>query len=178
MTDLWTDVGTRTGSLLHVGIRSPAIFGMDGIDRVRPGSTPTIAEMNDLLVAVQTVVEAVDDAMYLKEADDAQLRFLDEDPIISISDNVGIKRFTTERNAFVQKLSMNSPFAMELLITGVGSGSLVGTVIYLLKNPAKLGSWFPTLQTSWYKGRAEAERAKKAYQKLRAAGTEMRQIER
>ncbi|MGW4412724.1 hypothetical protein ACWEJ6_52680 [Nonomuraea sp. NPDC004702] len=54
---------------------------------------------------------------------------------------------------------------------------MISLVVFLFRNPDKVGSWFPKLQASWYSGRAEAEKARKAYEKLREARTEMGELQ-
>ncbi|MEU6410710.1 hypothetical protein [Microbispora sp. NPDC046933] len=90
---------------------------------------------------------------------------------------VGPLSTTAEQSVRVERISMNSPLTLELLTTGVGGAGAVSAVVYLFKNPDKIGEWFPKLQTSWYNGRAEAEKARKAYEKLRKARTEMRELQ-
>jgi hypothetical protein len=77
----------------------------------------------------------------------------------------------------VVRLSMASPLTMELVLAGLSSAGGVSAVVYLFKNPDKIGSWFPKLQASWYNGRVEAEKAKQAYEVLREARTEIRELE-
>ncbi|GII81999.1 hypothetical protein Sru01_69810 [Sphaerisporangium rufum] len=49
--------------------------------------------------------------------------------------------------------------------------------MYVFKNPDKVGEWWPKLQLSWYNGRTEAEKARKAYEKLRNARTKVRELQ-
>ncbi|WP_371784706.1 hypothetical protein [Streptosporangium subroseum] len=78
----------------------------------------------------------------------------------------------------VRGISMNSPLTLELIVNGVSGAGVVTAVVYLFKNPDKIGEWFPKLQTSWYNGRAEAEKARTAYQELHEARTQIRELER
>ncbi|GAA1024663.1 hypothetical protein Aple_103580 [Acrocarpospora pleiomorpha] len=82
-----------------------------------------------------------------------------------------------ETGIVVSRISMNSPLTVELATTALTSAGLVSAVVYLFKNPDKLGGWFPKLQTSWYDGLAEREKAKAALEELRKAKTEMRELE-
>ncbi|MCP2350475.1 hypothetical protein [Nonomuraea roseoviolacea] len=78
----------------------------------------------------------------------------------------------------VRRISMNSPLTMELLVGGASSLGVTSAVVYLFKNPSKLGEWWPKLQASWYDARAEAEKAKQAYEALVSARTEIEELER
>ncbi|GAA4210575.1 hypothetical protein GCM10022252_78580 [Streptosporangium oxazolinicum] len=100
--------------------------------------------------------------------------------LILLEDRVGplLRHKISEDGLEVRHISMNSPLTLELVIGGLTSASLISAVVYLFKNPDKLGEWWPKLQTSWYNGRAEAERARKAYDKLRRARTQVRELER
>ncbi|MEO3860133.1 hypothetical protein [Acrocarpospora sp. B8E8] len=73
----------------------------------------------------------------------------------------------------VDRLYLNSPLTVELIASGTLGAGVLTAFVYLFKNPDKLGEWWPKLQTSWYNGRAEAVKAKKAYEMLRQAQTEI-----
>ncbi|MBB4702957.1 hypothetical protein [Sphaerisporangium siamense] len=77
----------------------------------------------------------------------------------------------------VNRISMNSPLWMDLTVGGFTGGSVVSTVVFLFKNPDKIGAWFPKLRASWYNGQAEAEKARQKVEKLRKARTEIRELE-
>ncbi|MGW2143501.1 hypothetical protein ACWCOT_04260 [Nonomuraea bangladeshensis] len=76
-----------------------------------------------------------------------------------------------------RRISMNSPLTIEAIATGVFGAGGLSAIVYLFKNPDKIGEWWPRLQTSWYNGRAEAEKTKKSYQELRLEQAEMRELE-
>lgn len=78
---------------------------------------------------------------------------------------------------FVSKISMNSPLYVELAAAGGLGAGVLSTLAFLFKNPDKLGAWIPTIQLTWYNGRAEVEKARKAYEKLRKARTQMRELQ-
>ncbi|MFI6457200.1 hypothetical protein ACIBF6_37290 [Streptosporangium amethystogenes] len=73
---------------------------------------------------------------------------------------------------------MSAPLAVDLLLTGTGGAGVVSLVVFLFRHPDKIGGWFPKLQTSWYNGRLQAEKARRAYKDLRDAQAEMRELER
>ncbi|MFF4414537.1 hypothetical protein ACFYY8_18585 [Streptosporangium sp. NPDC001559] len=81
------------------------------------------------------------------------------------------------RRVRLARVSMNSPLLLELFVTGASGVGISSAVVYLFKNPEKIGAWFPKLRTSWYNGQAEAEKARKAYEKLRKARTKVRELE-
>lgn len=72
---------------------------------------------------------------------------------------------------------MNSPLYVELAATGGLGAGVLSALVFLFKNPDKLGAWIPKIQLSWYNGRAEVEKARKAYEKLRKARTQMRELQ-
>lgn len=49
-------------------------------------------------------------------------------------------------------------------------------LVFLFRNPDKIGSWIPKVQAAWYRGRAEVETARKAYEKRRKARTDTREL--
>ncbi|GAB1818242.1 hypothetical protein HerbRD11066_14060 [Herbidospora sp. RD11066] len=100
-----------------------------------------------------------------------------EASVIDTSETYRRKYFASFRRPVVSRVSVNSPLTVELLITGVLGTGGVSTLVYLFKNPEKLGEWWPKLQTSWYDGRSEAEKARRAYKALRAGKADMRELE-
>jgi hypothetical protein len=71
----------------------------------------------------------------------------------------------------VRRISMGSPLTIELI------GSLTTGALFLLKNPAMIGRWVPTVREHWFQAEAEAERAKRAYRALTQAGIEVEELE-
>ncbi|MEV5558042.1 hypothetical protein AB0L44_30680 [Nonomuraea wenchangensis] len=79
--------------------------------------------------------------------------------------------------ARLTRISMASPLVADLAVTGMSGAGIISATVYLFKHPDQIGAWFPKLQTSWWKGREEALKAKQSFEKLRDAGVEMRQLE-
>ncbi|MFI6457199.1 hypothetical protein ACIBF6_37285 [Streptosporangium amethystogenes] len=72
---------------------------------------------------------------------------------------------------------MSAQLIVNLLLTSAGGAGSVSLLVYLFKNPDKIGEWFPKIRASWYNGQAEAEKARKAYEKIRKARTQRRELE-
>jgi hypothetical protein len=163
-------------------------------------AAPTFGAVVDLMtqlstvirtVAVATVVKDVDTRLHVNPSGEfalgftsflvASLRRMGFTGVLSTVNtaNDDVESLEAGDPDFVKlgRISMNTPLTMEVIVSGVSGAGIVTAVVYLFKNPAKIGEWFPKLQTSWYDGRAEAERAKQAYKKLREAKTEMRELE-
>ncbi len=142
---------------------------------------PTFTEVRDLLEELESFVRQVYVAHEVKrlwsgpDPIDGQHRIASV--LAIMTELMPTIHAQSEQHLKLARISMNSPLTTELLVTGVSGTGVVSTVVYLFKNPDKIGSWFPKLQTSWYNGRAEAEKAKKSYEKLRAARTKMRELQ-
>ncbi|MEV7970950.1 hypothetical protein AB0O34_33900 [Sphaerisporangium sp. NPDC088356] len=172
--------------MLEVVIESP-----QGHEAVR--DLPTLDEVLDLMKAVEDFVDAVAIGLAARETE-SQLGFIlgavsawvaqvqEAARVLLGSFLDGLVRArrgeATSTTIVVSRISMNSPLTMELLVGATSSAGVASAVVYLFKNPDKIGSWFPRLQASWYNGRAEAEKARRAYEKLRAARTKMRELQR
>lgn len=87
-------------------------------------------------------------------------------------------RDETHDHVLVDRISMNSPLTLDLLLTSASGGGVATALVYLFKNPDKLGQWWPKVQTSWYSGRREAEKARRSFERLREAKPEVRELER
>ncbi len=138
---------------------------------------PLLSEVRDVLDAVDAFVRTVAVARVFKENAGLQEAARQE---LMTQELLGLEEGETFAPAKVHlsRVSMASPLTLELIVTGLSSAGAASAVVYLFKNPNKIGEWWPKLQSSWYNGRAEAEKAKQAYEKLRQAGTEMRELER
>ncbi len=137
-------------------------------------SAPVLFDVIEVLSALHAFVGAVDMAAQASELQDA----VDEaDDEALASQAAAFLRILAIESMLVTRLSMNSPLTIELAVAGISSAGVVSTVVYLFKNPDKIGEWFPKLQVGWYNGRAEAEKARKAYEKLRDARTKIRELE-
>ncbi|MEU6725993.1 hypothetical protein ABZ917_20015 [Nonomuraea wenchangensis] len=79
--------------------------------------------------------------------------------------------------ARINRISMASPLVADLVVGGMSGAGIISATVYLFRHPDQIGAWFPKLQTSWWKGREEALKAKQSFEKLRDAGVEMRQLE-
>ncbi|NUP77580.1 MAG: hypothetical protein HOV96_08540 [Nonomuraea sp.] len=154
MSGLAVDQHQRLDSGLEVVVERPAFQG---------SRAPLLAEVMDLLAAFETFYDCVRRAWLVN-----QLKVGDQDSaevertaaITSVTglgaaggdDPLGLLRGGSSLR--VRRISMNSPLTMELLTTGAGGAGVVSAVVFLFKNPDKIGAWFPTLQSSWYNGRA------------------------
>lgn len=162
---------------------------MDGDDHSDP---PPMLRVLDVVTIVHTVVDTVRVAAFIKRIlEPPRSRYTDSrSPYSGIYPAPGrreermlVRRQEQEvRNrdpddVLLRRISMNSPITLELITTGIGGVSAASAVVYLFKNPDKIGGWFPKLQTSWWKGRLEAEKARKALNELREAGTTMRELD-
>ncbi|MER5643939.1 hypothetical protein [Streptosporangium sp. NPDC002524] len=149
-------------------------------------SHPSLLRLSSLMTTLQEVFEAVAVAADIKEG----RRPVDDAPPppnapsmpwrhlpLAIRREMDPSQVSESVTVRVSKISMNSPLVMELVTTGVGGAGVVSAVVYLFRNPGKVGEWFPKLQTSWYNGRTEAEKARRAFFELRNARTEMRELE-
>lgn len=122
---------------------------------IAEAETPLLPEVLDVMQAVQDFVQAV----VRGELERQRSRPYGHDRV------------------HVRRISMNSPLVMDLIVTGTGTAGVASAVVYLFKNPDKLGEWFPKLQAAWYNGRVEAEKARKAYEKLKKARTKVRELQ-
>ncbi|MER5646708.1 hypothetical protein [Streptosporangium sp. NPDC002524] len=160
--------GSLTGKHLEVVIK----FAVEG-------HKPTLGEVDELIQALMEAIDRIGRAVQLKSfrdtLPDALTRSLLETALRTFLRAVGT---FVGPSVQVHRISMNSPLTLELILGGAGGAGTVSALVYLFKHPDKLGEWFPKVQTSWYNGRAEAEKARKAYEKLHRARTEVRQIER
>ncbi|MBB6545859.1 hypothetical protein [Nonomuraea rubra] len=171
------DERTRVGSGLEVVIDSTV-----GTADLHPAYGYAL----DLLSTLNEVIRAVRIAQQIKE----RVGALEELPVevdtfsreviellelMVYRESVGV---VSRGNVHLRSISMNSPLTLELVTTGAGGAGVISAVVYLFRNPDKIGSWFPRLQASWYNGRAEAEKARRAYEKLRKARTRMRELDR
>ncbi|WP_218038954.1 hypothetical protein, partial [Acrocarpospora pleiomorpha] len=140
---------------------------------------PRLHQVSALLRALNTFVEAVDDASTVKAGGDSDAPFwgATQRRLRMRARERLVPNGSIETGIVVSRISMNSPLTVELATTALTSAGLVSAVVYLFKNPDKLGGWFPKLQTSWYDGLAEREKAKAALEELRKAKTEMRELE-
>ncbi|MFI6991057.1 hypothetical protein [Nonomuraea wenchangensis] len=171
------DERTRLGSGLEVVI-NPA----DRLDI----PMPVYSHVLDLLTAVDEVVRVVKVAQRVKESGVEEFDELPDELDVLSRDVIHQLEMVVEQirsdvvgsgRVHLRSISMNSPLTLELVTTGVSGASLISAVVYLFRNPDKIGSWFPRLQTSWYNGRVEAEKAKRAYEKLHKARARLRELE-
>lgn len=70
---------------------------------------------------------------------------------------------------FVEHLTMNSPLQLAMTIPAGALTAITGAFVYLLKNPEKLGSWWPRVQTGYYKAEREKLKAQRALARLQRA---------
>ncbi|MFI6482694.1 hypothetical protein ACIBH1_32510 [Nonomuraea sp. NPDC050663] len=133
---------------------------------------PYLADLLLILSHVDTFIGVLDAAHFVRVRL-YQLPF--DDPRFS-----GYVRQLEQRSSRVsrvRRIAMNSPLVVDLLIAGISSAGVATAAAYIFKNPDKIGSWFPSLQTAWYNGRVEAEKAKQAYEELLRARAELRELE-
>ncbi|MEO3860134.1 hypothetical protein [Acrocarpospora sp. B8E8] len=172
---------TRTGSRLEVVVMSPdqnyadPIFDSDEaleeaeaneLHHIRWEASP-LENVARVVMAVYDFVDAVRRAHLVRAA---------SPDLVSGDVEIELMRQpkSSARDLTVVRISMESPLTLELLVTGAGVAS---TAVYLFRNPDKIGEWIPKLQAGWYRGRVEAERAKRAYIRLRGSRTTMRELE-
>ncbi|MBF8191382.1 hypothetical protein ITP53_37920 [Nonomuraea sp. K274] len=185
-----------------VGSRSRAEKGLEVvIDRPDGGKAltsggPSLVEVLDLVSALSTLLDVVNVGWKIYEtivearsspgqrtiphraAEDLYILIADKEDLRQSVEGVVQRRDLDLASIRLRHVSMNSPLTMELVTSGVSGADVISTVVYLFKHPDRISAWLPKLQTSWYDGRAEAEKAKKAYEKLRKARTEMRELDR
>ncbi|MFI7693529.1 hypothetical protein ACIBQ6_31000 [Nonomuraea sp. NPDC049655] len=146
---------------------------------------PAYGHALDLLNALNEVIKAVRIAQQIKdrvgaleelpvEVDTFSAEVIELLELLVYRESVGV---VSRGGVHLRSVSMNSPLTLELVTTGAGGASVISAVVYLFRNPDKIGSWFPKLQASWYNGRVEAEKARTAYEKLRKARTQMRELD-
>ncbi|GAB2841444.1 hypothetical protein GCM10027176_51620 [Actinoallomurus bryophytorum] len=73
---------------------------------------------------------------------------------------------------FVEHLSINSPLQLAMMIPAGVLTAITGAFVFLLKNPEKLGSWWPRVQTGYYKAEREKLKAQRALARLQRAAPE------
>lgn len=155
MTELLVGAQIHTQARVEVTFHEP--------DRYRNDPGPSLGEVESLLVALNAFVIAA-----------AYVHFDNENRQSQFSTVASEGRIP---QVFVSKISMNSPLYVELAATGGLGAGVLSALVFLFKNPDKLGAWIPKIQLSWYNGRAEVEKARKAYEKLRKARTQMRELQ-
>lgn len=165
---------TETSSALEVVVERPQGVGSP------TDLAPRLAQVLGLLQALDTFIDAVAVGWLNRGS-----RGSDDDLVVyaRMSQELLMHQASPRSvaviflNTRIGRISMNSPLTVELLVSGLGSAGVVSAVVYLFKNPTKIGEWFPKVQASWYNGRAEAERARNAYETLRKARTKIHKLE-
>ncbi|MET8143331.1 hypothetical protein ABZU32_23770 [Sphaerisporangium sp. NPDC005288] len=157
---------------------------------------PSLGEVVDLLTTLNDLIRVINIAHAVREASRAP-RFGPTERVVGTppAPGEGVNSLAEERvklrqikamvrdeashenSAILDRISMNSPLSLEVLLPGAGGTAVAGMVVYIFKNPDKIGEWFPKLQAAWYNGQVEAEKARQKVEKLRKARTEMRELQ-
>ncbi|MGW4799979.1 hypothetical protein ACWEPC_46950 [Nonomuraea sp. NPDC004297] len=132
---------------------------------------PDLRDLMDLTASIVTLLGMLNAVPVDVERDEGESKLLPSPSSLGARDRLA-------RRVKVRRISMNSPLTLELIIQGAGGASLISGLVYLFKNPDKVGGWFGRLQAAWYDGRTEAEKARRAYEKLRRARTTVRELDR
>ncbi|MBO2447088.1 hypothetical protein J4573_08310 [Actinomadura barringtoniae] len=85
-----------------------------------------------------------------------------------------IKRMTRQiqhetNRIYAASLNMNSPLILEMIIPAGSISAITGVLVYMAKNPQKLGEWWPTVQTAYYNAQREKLKARRALEKMERA---------
>ncbi|MFD9948950.1 hypothetical protein ACFWYW_52520 [Nonomuraea sp. NPDC059023] len=131
---------------------------------------PPIQMVASFLQSLNKFIDAVDVALFIRGHVRTD-RFSDAPRYEVALDQVGEAVAARSTSAVrIARMSMGSPLVAEVIINGLTGTAAAGAVAYLFKNPDQIGGWFPRLQTAWYNGLAEREKAKREYRELREEG--------
>ncbi|MET8144353.1 hypothetical protein ABZU32_28940 [Sphaerisporangium sp. NPDC005288] len=165
MTDAETGEPGREQGVVRViaDLSEPEYRGADPAVNMR-----TVAEY---ITHLHQFIDAIQYAFEIK-------RVLDSGPVAGADDVIAARHYGLYEQVNVRRMSLNSPLMVDVALGGISSAGALSAVVYLFKNPDKLGQWWPKVQTSWYRGREEAEKAKQSYETLLRYRTEMQELER
>lgn len=83
------------------------------------------------------------------------------------------QRWQADVEPTVRGMTMHSPLVLDIVTRVTGAGGLAATAAYLFKHPEQIGSWLPRVRASWYDARTEAEKARRAHERLMLAGMQV-----
>ncbi|WP_146178597.1 hypothetical protein [Nonomuraea fuscirosea] len=109
---------------------------------------PAFGHALDLLSTLNEVIRAVRIAQQIKErvgaleelpaeVDTFSREVIELLELMVYRESVGV---VSRGNVHLRSISMNSPLTLELVTTGAGSAGVISAVVYLFRNPDKIGS--------------------------------------